>query len=126
RLDELVRQIHLVELDERLADFVAHRLVERARHRATDEQRVNLRKQLAYDVDLARYLGAAEYRDKRAPGIGECAAEVVQLLLHEQSGAGGVYILRDAGGGCVGTMRRAERVVHEHVAELRQGARETV
>ena len=55
-------------------------------------------------------------------GFVERIAEVVELLLHEETGHRRREVLGDAGGAGVRAMRRAERVVHVEVAELGERA----
>ena len=116
-LDQRLRHVHAIGLDERLARLQSHRLVERARHRAADQQAIDLREQLLDHVDLAGDLGAAEYRDERARRLLERAAEPLELALHQQAGDGGVQERGDAGRGRVRAVRGAERVVHVEVAQ---------
>jgi len=52
----------------------------------------------------------------------ERVAEVIELLLHQQPGDRRLEIVRDAFGRRMRPVRRAERVVHIQVAELREAA----
>ena len=119
-VEQLLGEIEAVGLDERLARLETHRLVERARHRPADEQRVDLGQQRLDDVDLAGDLRAAEDRDERPLRVLEGAVEVVDLLLHQQARDRRRQVLGHAFGGRVGAVRGPERVVHVQIAELRQ------
>src|SRR6185503_9516548 len=59
-IEKVLCHRHAVLLDERLPGLETHSLVEGARHGAADQQSIDLWQQLLDDVDLARYLGAAE------------------------------------------------------------------
>ena len=122
--DDRPRRLELVVLDERPADRDALRLEERVRHRAADEQRVDLAEQVLDDLDLVRDLRAAEDGDERALGRAERVAEILQFLLHQQPGRRLRQELRDALDRRVRAVRRAERVVHVDVGERRQLRRE--
>jgi hypothetical protein len=123
-VQQFARKLHAFILHERLARFQPHRLVECARHRATDEQAVHLGEQGFDDVDLSGDLGASEDGHEGAFRIGQCCAEVLQLFLHEETGDGGGQVLRDTHGGTVRAVRRAKGIVHEEVAELGERARQ--
>ena len=84
----VARGVELVVLDQRLADGLAHRLEERVGHGAADEQRVHARHQVLDHLDLVRHLGAAQDGDERPLRVLERLAEVAELLLHQQAGAG--------------------------------------
>ena len=66
----------------------AERLEERVGHRAADDQPVDPRQHALDDLDLVRHLGAADDGDERPLGIAQRHAEIGELLLHQQAGAG--------------------------------------
>src|SRR5205814_617240 len=53
-------------------------------------------------------------------GIGKELPQVLELLLHEKSGDGGLQQMRDRFGGCVRAVCRTERVVDVEVAQRRE------
>ena len=65
------------------------------------------------DFDFVADLCSAENRDKRARGIGERFAEIVELFFHEQTGRGLVHETRDADNGSVGAVGGAKSVANE-------------
>ncbi len=77
-----------IGLDERLPRLEAHRLEERARHRAADDQRVDLRQQRSMTSILPEIFAPPRIGDERPLRILERAAEVVELLLHQETGDG--------------------------------------
>ncbi len=95
---DVTRRVELFGFDERLADGQIPRLEERVRHRAADEQRVDARDQVLDDLELVRNLRAAENRDKRTVRILEHAAEILDLLRHQQAGSRLGDVMDDAFG----------------------------
>jgi hypothetical protein len=96
------------------------RLQERVGHRAADQQRVDFAEQVLDDFEFVRHLGAAENGDKRAIRIVERLAEIFHFVGHEKAGDRIRHVMHDAFGGRMRAMRRAERVVHIHIAERRE------
>ena len=122
--EHLARHLDAVVLDERAPHRLSLRLEEREHHRAADEQPVDLPEQRGDHVDLAGDLGAAEDRDERPLRAIERLPQVLELLLHQEPGHRRLEQVRHALGRGVGAVRRAERVVHVHVAKPRQPLRE--
>src|SRR5205085_12512892 len=114
--------VDAIGLDERRARLQSHRLEESARHRAPDEESIDLRQQVLNDVDLSRDLRAAENGDERPLGIDDCRAEILELLLHQQARYGRLEVPRYTFRRRVRAMRRPEGVVDVDVAELREPA----
>src|SRR3981081_1281085 len=67
--EQILRHGYAVLLDERFAGLESHRLVECARHRSTNQQTIDLWKELLDHVYLAGNLGATENRDEGELGI---------------------------------------------------------
>ena len=101
------------------ADLVALGGQERVGHGAADEHGVGEVEHVPDEADLVRDLEAAQDHDERPRRVAQQAAEDLELLRHEQAGHGG-QVVRDALGGGVRAVRRAEGVVHVDVAERRQ------
>ena len=117
---QLAREIQLVVFHKRLTYRLAFRLHKCISHGTADQQLVHDFAQVRDHFDLVGNLGAAEDRHtgpRRVPGR---HGEVLQLLLHEQSGGGLRHVSNHAHGGGVRAMRRAERVVHIDVAQRGQ------
>jgi hypothetical protein len=123
-LEDGAREVELVLLHLRLADRDALCLQERVRHRAADADRVGLRDEVLEHLDLVGHLGAAQDRDERLRRVREGLPEVLDLLLDEEAGRLLFHEPRHAGRRRVRAVRRAERVIHPHVGEARQLARE--
>jgi hypothetical protein len=100
-------------------------LQEREHHRAADEEPIHLPEQRRQHVDLAADLGAAQDGDERMLRVLERGAQVVELGFHQETGDGGLHVVRHALGGRVRAMRRAERVVHVALAQSGQCLRES-
>ncbi len=88
-------------------------------HAAADRQGVELADQVLQQVELARYLRAADDAQCRALGIAERGVERVQLTLHRQAGIGRQQV-RQAFGRGVSAVRRRKGVVDVEVAIGRQ------
>ena len=84
---DVARRIELVVLDERLADRLAQRLEERVGHGAADEQRSTRGIRFSMTSILSETL-APPRRRRTAARDRPSAAEVAQLLLHQQPGPG--------------------------------------
>ena len=123
---QLAGQVHLVALDQALADLFVLSEEEGVGHRAADEQRVGLVQQRLDDVDLVGDLGAAEDRDERALAACHGVAEELQLLLDEEADRPrlALHHLRHAEGAGVLAVGGAEGVIDVDVAELRELAGE--
>ena len=82
---ELPGQVEPVLLDQRGAGLEPHRAEEGARHRAAEQDRVDLGQQGLDQIDLAADLGAAEHGDERPLRLVQRLAEVAELLLHQEA-----------------------------------------
>ena len=78
------------------------------------------------DIDLARYLGAAEYGDERTLRIGERAAEIVELGLHQKSRHRGAEMFSDTYRRRVCAVRSAKSIVDEEIPELCERSRQAL
>ena len=114
--DHVAGVLELVVLAEGLADVVALGLQERVGHAAADDERVDLREQVVHDRELVGDLRAAEDGDERTDRVVHGVAEERDFLFHEETGDGGADVLGDDGGGGVGAVGGAERVVAVDVA----------
>ena len=112
--EHVLAVVDLLGVEQGIAGLVALGLEERERHAAADDQRIGLLEQVLDHGQLVGDLRAAEHGHERALGIVDRAAERGQLLLHEEAAVRG-QIVRDAGGGGVGAVHRAERVGNVHV-----------
>src|SRR5579862_109035 len=117
-MQQFFRHVYAIRLDERCSRFQAHRTVERRCHRAADEQAIHFRKEGLDDIDLAGDLCATQDRYERSRWVVERATEIVELTLHQEAGNGRAKMTGHPFGGCMGAMRRAERIVDEEIAEL--------
>ena len=108
---DAARRVELLVFDERLADRDAARLEERVGHRAADEQAVDFAQHVLDDLDLVRHLRAAQDRDKRPLRCFERVAEILQFLLHQQTGRRPGKMMGDALNRGVRAVRSAEGVV---------------
>ena len=118
--ENLRRQLHLVCLQQRLANLMPLRLEEGVGHASSDDERIHLGHQVCDDADFVAHLRSAENRDERLLRMRQRLAEVFEFFLHQQAGGFLLHEMGDAFGGSVGAMRRAERVVHVEVAKLSQ------
>ena len=117
--EDLARDRDLVPGALGRADLVALGGEERVGHGAADEHRVGDGEHVPDEADLVRDLEAAEDHDERPRRVAQQAAEDLELLGHEQPGDRG-QVVRDALGGGVRPVRRAEGVVDVDVAQRRQ------
>ena len=112
----------LLVLVQRVADREAVGGRERERHGAADQDRVGARRERLEHADLVGHLDAAGDHHERPLGRVEQAAERLQLAPQQQPGRGRQQV-RDALGGGVRAVRRAERVVRRRrSASARQRA----
>ena len=119
----LLGQVHLVGLDEALADGLALGQEEGVGHRAADEDACRtLPQQVLDDVDLVGDLGPAEDRHERPGGLGDGVAEELEFLLDQEADDAGLpcSAWADAERGGVLAVGGAEGVVDVDVAELGQ------
>ncbi len=111
------REIELVVFDERFADGLALGFQECVGHGAADQHLVDDLREIFDDLDLVRYLCAAEDGDGRARRIFCDHGQVLQLLIHEKTRGGLFHELNHADGGGVSAMGGAECIVDVDVAE---------
>ena len=119
---DLARGFQMVRLIKRLAHLDALRRQEGVGHGAADHQGLHPADQVFQQVNLCGDLGAADDRHHRAFGMGQRLFQMGQLGLHGAAGGIGQQP-RHAFGAGMGTVRGAEGVVDEDVAQLRQGGR---
>ena len=105
------------------ADLVALGGEERVGHGAADQHRVGDGEHVPDEADLVGDLEAAQDHDERPRRVAQQAPEDLDLLGHEQAGDRR-QVVRDALGGGVRPVRRAERVVDVDLAERRELPRE--
>jgi hypothetical protein len=122
---EVADGVDLVGLDARGSDLVPVGDEERERHRAADGDRVDPLEQVLEHGQLVGDLRAAEHRHVGPDGIGQQAAEHLELALEELAGVPG-QAGRDPGDRRVRTVGRPERVVDVDVRERRERVREAV
>ena len=106
-----------VGLQQAVAHLAALGGGERIGHAAADDDGVGDVQQVVDDADLGGDLAAAQDGHQGPLGIGDGAAQELQLLLDQEAGDGG-QIGRHAGGGGVGPVHGAEGVGH---VQVRQG-----
>ncbi len=86
-LYELTHDLGALLVEERVANLdTLKRLLESERHAAGDDEAVDLVEQVVDQLDLVRHLGAAQNSEEGALGVLEGLREVIQLLLHEETG----------------------------------------
>ena len=119
-LEDRARRLDLVFFDERLAGADVLRAEEGVRHRAADDQAVDLSEHVLDDLDLVRHFRAAEDGDERVVGRLERVTEIPQLLLHEEAGGGAREVARHRVDRRVRAVRRAERIVDVFVRQRRE------
>ncbi len=83
---DVLGQIHLVLLDQRLAGGHALGAVERVGHGAADDQRVDLVSRFVITLTLSLTLAPPRMATNGRSGLRQRAAEVVDLLLHQEAG----------------------------------------
>ena len=86
------------------------------RHAAADDDRVNFLDHVADDADLVGDLCPTDDRNERALRVLERLADVVDLLLHQES-RDRLDVLRHARIRGMRTMRNAKRIVHSDICE---------
>ena len=116
---DLARGVDEVGFDQRLADRLALRQQERVGHGAADDQHIDLRQQIAEQVELGRHLGAADDRGHRPLRMLERLAERLEFGLHGAAGIGRQHVAEAFGRG-MRAVRGGEGVVDPDVAELGQ------
>ena len=109
-----------VGLQQAVADFAAHGGGEGIGHAAADDDGVGDLQQVVDDADLGGDLRAAQNGHQGALGVGQSAADDLQLLLDQEAGHGG-QILGHTGGGGVGAVDSAEGVGHIEVGHVGHG-----
>ena len=109
-----------VGLQQAVAHLAALGGGERVGHAAADDDGVGDLQQVVDDTDLAGDLAAAQNGHQGPLGVGQGAADDLQLLLDQEAGHGR-QIVRHAGGGGVGPVDGAEGVRHIQVRHIRQG-----
>ena len=108
-LHHLVGVILPIGLQQRGADLAALSGGEGVGHAAADDDGVGDLQQVVDDADLAADLAAAQNGDQRTLGVGQRAADDLQLFLNEETGHGG-QVVGHTGGGGVGAVNGAEGV----------------
>ena len=122
---DIARVRDQIVLAERFADRLALRGKECVRHAAADDQRLDLRQQVAEQIELGRNFGAADDGRNRMLRHLEGALQRIEFGLHGAARIGRqVGDRHDSGIGGMFAMRRRERVVDEDVAERRELLRE--
>src|SRR5208282_4974903 len=117
-LQKVAGEFDLVFFDHTLANRFALRLEESVGHTSADNENVNFAEQVLDDSDFVADFGAAQNGDERALGVLQDAAQILQLLFHEQSGGGFLYEPGDANRGSVGPMGGAEGIIDVELGEL--------
>eukprot|EP00899_Mesostigma_viride_P028401 jgi/Mesvir1/8746/Mv26114-RA.1 len=113
--NQVLGEIQLILLDQRGADALALGLVEGEDHATAQDQLVALLQQGLDHADLGGHLGASDDGAEGARGVSDGAIEVIQLLLQQVAGHGGLEELGHTGSGGVGAVGRAEGVVDVQV-----------
>ena len=111
--------IDLLVVEQGLADGVALRSEEGVGHAAADDEGVDLLEEVVDNVQLIGDLRTAEDGDERAGRIGQSLAHDGHFLLHEEAADRG-QIVRHAGRGGMGAVRRAECIVHKDLRQRSQ------
>ena len=86
------------------------------RHAAADDDGIDLVDHILNDANLVRHLRAADNGDERTLRCLERLADVVDLLLHEETRYR-LKICRDADVRGVCAVRHTERIIHRNVRE---------
>ena len=111
-------QINFVVFNERFADGLALGFKKGVGHASPDEHSVGNFHEVFHDFDFVTDLGATKNGNEGAHGIGDCLAEIGELLFHEQTGGGLLDETRDANNGSMSAMRGTEGIADENaVAE---------
>ena len=121
---DLAGRLHLVVFDERSTHGNASRFEKGVGHRPADDEPIDASDKVLNHVELVRHLRAPENRHERAVGRREHAAQVFELLFHQEPGGGFRHEMRDALDRRVGAMGRAERVVDVQLGQGGQLLRE--
>lgn len=109
-LDQLGNGLGAGLVEERVANGeVVEDLLEGESHATADDEGVNLVKQVVDELDLVRDLGTAQNGKERSLRGLESLGEVVELLLHEETG--GLLGQLNANHGRMSTVSSAESIV---------------
>ncbi len=115
--ENTLRRIHHLGLVERFPHTVALRRQEGVRHRAADQDLVDLAEDVVDRIDFPGDLRPAEDRRQRTGGGDERFLEIGDLVLHQEARRALLHVLDDGHVGGVRPMRRGEGVVDVDVAE---------
>src|SRR5712691_1631055 len=108
---------HII-FNQRLTYSKAFGLQECVGHRAADQNLVHASVNQRIDHgNFVRDLRSAKYRHKGMFRVVDDAAQVIEFLLHQQSGRCMSNILRDSGGGGMSAVRRTKGIVHINIAK---------
>ena len=110
-LDHILGVVHPVGFQQAVAHLAAHGGREGVGHAATDDDGIGDLQQIIDHADLGRHLAAAQDGHQGPLGVGNGAAQELQLLLDQEAGNSG-QVSSHAGGGGVGTVHGAEGVGH--------------
>ncbi len=122
--EQFAGELELVVFDARAADGDALSLEKRVRHRAADQDRIDLGQQISDQPDLVGDFCAAQDRDRRVLRILGDRAQRLEFAHHQESGRALRDEARDADGRGVRAMCGAEAVVHIDLFVARQFMRE--
>ena len=111
------RDVELLRLADRGADFTTLCLKKGIGHAAADQDAVGLVEQAFDDADLVRDLRAAKDRNKGALRGIERAAHDLQLLFDQEAADRGFQVVGHPGRRAVGAVRGAECVVDKEIGQ---------
>ena len=120
--EDVARGLRQVVLAQRLADRLALRGKEGVGHAAADDQRIDVVKQVAEEIELGGNLRAADDGGDRALRRVQRLLQRRKLFLHGAAGISGQK-MRDRLDRSVRAVRDRERIVDVNVAELRKSGR---
>ena len=125
--DDAARGFEQVLFNQRCAGLSAHGLHEGVGHAAADDQLVAFANEVLQHFDLAAHLAAAHDGGHGALRIAEHLAHAVDLGLHQiAEELGRREEFGYDGGAGMRAVRRAESVVHVHIAEFAEALAETL
>src|SRR5215471_5082201 len=122
---DLLRQVKLVILHQRLADRHTPRFEKRVRHPSPDQHRIGDPHQVFDNFNLVAHLRATQDRHERPRWVAHSFPDVDKLLFHQQPGRRLTHEFRDAHNRSMRAVSRPERVRNKHtIAQGRQLFRE--
>ena len=109
-------------VEKRRANLVTLSFEECIRHTAADNKRIALFQKVGYNVQLIRDLCPAENCHEGTFGVFKRVSHNLKLFFDKEAANGGFNnaVFNDSGGGSVGAVRRAKRIVYVNFGVIRK------